>query len=310
MYYSLILLSTVLFGVGFAFQDLYRTTRGVSGLKLTMEISFVGGLVALLLPLITTGFALRVDGFTVLMAVCSGINSFLFSYCAFLALGKINLSLFSLFSMLGGMMIPFFLGILFYGEPFTVEKIVCVVFLCAAILLTLERSTQKGSGSGAIYCAGIFVFNGLSGAFSKLYSEGALVRIARQGVTESDAVAELSKIAAGSYTFFQTVFIVIVSGVLLATVLRTRQKERAPYPPRAAGIAAAAKIINLGGNLILTVALAYVDASVQYPMVTGGTMIVSAALAFLSAKKPKKRELYAIGVAFLGLLALWLIPKI
>ena len=48
--------------------------------------------------------------------------------------------------------------------------------------------------------------------------------------------------------------------------------------------------------------------SVQYPMVTGGTIIVSTAICFFGKSKPSRRELISVALAFLGVLALVLIP--
>jgi len=60
-------------------------------------------------------------------------------------------------------------------------------------------------------------------------------------------------------------------------------------------------------NFLLVIALANVDASVQYPMVTGGTIIVSTALSFWDVKKPTSREMFSVGLAFVGILSLFLI---
>ena len=65
---------------------------------------------------------------------------------------------------------------------------------------------------------------------------------------------------------------------------------------------------NKIANLLLVIALAHVDASVQYPMVTGGVMIVSTAICFFGKKKPQKKELISVALAFLGMLALFIIP--
>lgn len=58
---------------------------------------------------------------------------------------------------------------------------------------------------------------------------------------------------------------------------------------------------------IYAVYFANVDASVQYPMVTGGTIIVSTALSFWDVKKPTSREIFSVGLAFVGILSLFLI---
>ena len=46
----------------------------------------------------------------------------------------------------------------------------------------------------------------------------------------------------------------------------------------------------------------------QYPMVTGGVMIVSTLLCCFGPKKPSRRELLSVLVGFAGMLALFLIP--
>jgi drug/metabolite transporter (DMT)-like permease len=74
------------------------------------------------------------------------------------------------------------------------------------------------------------------------------------------------------------------------------------------GIGVLSGSINKVANFLLVLALVHVDASVQYPMVTGGTMIVSTALSFFGDKKPNKGEILGVLLAFLGMLALFLIP--
>jgi drug/metabolite transporter (DMT)-like permease len=51
-------------------------------------------------------------------------------------------------------------------------------------------------------------------------------------------------------------------------------------------------------------------ASAQYPFVTGGTMIVSTAISMFTDKKPNKKEIFAVLLAFVGLILLFAIPEI
>ena len=72
-------------------------------------------------------------------------------------------------------------------------------------------------------------------------------------------------------------------------------------------VSAVGGITNRIANYVLVIALSHVDASVQYPMVTGGVMIVSTLICFFGKNKPKVKELISVGLAFVGLLALFLI---
>ena len=66
--------------------------------------------------------------------------------------------------------------------------------------------------------------------------------------------------------------------------------------------------LNRIANYILVFALTFVDASVQYPLVTGGTIIVSTVICFIRGVKPSKKELASVVLAFLGMVILFAFP--
>ena len=66
-------------------------------------------------------------------------------------------------------------------------------------------------------------------------------------------------------------------------------------------------LLNKVANWLLLIALVHLPVSVQYPMVTGGVIIVSTLLSYLTPKKPGKREFFAVLLSFAGILALILL---
>ncbi|MBQ9079665.1 MAG: hypothetical protein IJY27_01175 [Clostridia bacterium] len=286
MYYGLIILSVTMFGACFALQDVYRKMRG-SGISISLESSLVGAVAGLVVLLAINGFHFELTPFTLFMASLAALNSIAFTFCSFKALDVINLSLFSLFSMLGGMALPFVQGIVFYNEKITLAKIVCFVFVCIALLMTVSRSEKK---RGVIYYIGIFVLNGMSGVLSKIFTS-----------------APFEKTGAAWYSIWGAVFTIIFAGAALV-FMHGKQGSAKPYTLRAFFVSAAGGGVNKIANFLLIIALAHVDASVQYPMVTGGVMIVSALISFFGDRKPSKKEILSILFAFLGMLALFIIP--
>ena len=298
IYYGLILLSVIMFGGGFAIQNQYRKNRG-SGLKISMESSCIGAFAGLAVLLIFNNFSFSFTPFTFLMALLASLNAILFTFCSFGALDYINLSLFSLFTMLGGMLLPFLQGIFFYEEGFTLSKAVCVVFICLALVCTVERGEKR---KGTVFYIGIFLLNGMSGVISKLFASSSLPKT---GATE--------------YSIWISVLTVVLSGIawIILTVVEkhrtSESKSNIPTPDTKKLVSsyllgASKGIINSLANLLLVFALAFVDSSVQYPMVTGGTMIVSTVFSCFGDKKPSKREIVSIGLSFVGMCALFLIP--
>ena len=166
MYYGFILLSVVMFGGCFMLNDVHRRLRS-SCLKVSLQGSLFSALTGLLVLLIVNGFSLTLTWGSVLISLLAAINTVVLSYCGIMALGSINLSLYSLLMMLGGMMLPFWQGVFFYGEKLTVAKVICFVLICVALLVTIEKGESKKKA--VIYYVAIFVLNGMSGVYSKIF---------------------------------------------------------------------------------------------------------------------------------------------
>lgn len=287
MYYGLILISVVMFGGCFALNDVYRRMRG-SSLRISLQFSLISALSCVVILLAANGFRLEFTWFTLVMALLTSLVGMGFTFCAFKALDTINLSLYSLFSMLGGMVLPFLQGIVFYGEEVTVAKVVCLVLITAALCVTVERGEKR---RGTPYYIGIFVLNGLSGMLSKLFTS-----------------APFEKTSATGYSIWIAVCTAVLSAVLLPFF--QKDERETPIGLASTGVAVLGGGINRVANLLLVIALAHVDASVQYPMVTGGVMIVSTCICFFKKNKPKKKELCSVLLAFLGMLALFVLQKL
>ena len=294
-YYALILLSVAMFGGGFALQDVYRKKRG-SSIKISMESAFIGAFAGLIVLLIINGFSFEITGFTLLMAFLTAVDGIAFTFCAFKSLDYINLSLFSLFAMLGGMVLPFFQGILFYNEGVTIAKCLCVACICVALAFTVEKGEKK---KGTVFYLGIFVLNGMGGVLSKIFS-----------------ASDLPKASAAGYSIWIAICTMVLSGLAWGAFaiidkqknLQVEEKPTNKLLLQSYGVGALYGAINKVANFFLVIALAHVDVSVQYPMVTGGTMIVSTLICFLGEKKPSRKEIISVVLAFVGMLVLFLMP--
>lgn len=286
MYYFLILLSVLMFGGCFALNDIYQKECGNS-LKASMQFTFIGSIASLFVLFFINGFKLEFTLFTLIMALLSAINGFIFTFCSFKALGSINLSLYSLFSMLGGMALPFVQGVLFYKEQITLSKILCFIFITVALALTVKKDKKA---KGTVYYIGIFILNGMSGVLSKIF-----------------ASAPFEKTSAASYTNYISLCSIVISGLVLL-LFYCKKEEKTNFSVSGITISSLSGITNKIANFILVIALAYVDASVQYPMVTGGVIIVSTVICFFGKNKPSKREIVSVILAFIGLLILFAIP--
>ncbi|MBR4072326.1 MAG: EamA family transporter [Clostridia bacterium] len=282
--YGILTVSTLMFGFMFFFKDIYRKNYG-SGWKATLTMSIGGGFFGLIVLILINGFVLEFSVFALIMAIFTTINGIAFSFCSLKALGKINLSLYSLFSMLGGMALPFISGIFFHGEPFTLNKAVCFIIITIALTLTAEKDNKK---TGTIYYIGIFVLNGLSGVIAKIYHS-----------------LPFEKISSAGYSILSVLVTIILASFLLLFVKEEKKKLNLSCIFAMAGCG----ILGRVANWLLLIALLNLPASAQYPFVTGGTMIVSTLISLFSDKKPTKREIAAVILSFVGILLLIFIPQ-
>ena len=141
---------------------------------------------------------------------------------------------------------------------------------------------------GFIYYFVIFVLNGMSGVMSKYFTE-----------------APFEKTSAAGYSILSA-----IASIAIAAVLSLAFVNRGPkinHSPLTIAIASSNGILNRIANLILVITLANgVDSSIQYSIVTGGVIVVSTAVAYFKADKPKTKEVISAILACLGIAALLL----
>ena len=287
MYYALIMVSVLFSGIRMFSGDVYRRLRGES-LWISLEYSMLASIAGVVILIPYNGFRVEYTHFTLAVSLfCTALN-LTHMFCTFRALGMINLSLYSMFSMLGSMLLPFVAGILFFEEPLTLAKGVCLVFLCTALGLTVHRGEHS---SGKWYYIGVFLLNGIYSVVNKIYADSTLEKASPTGFTILTALCTVA----------------VVPLLMLYLKRKTKVPARISFWCLAIGLGSGS-LTQIAGVLLLT-ALSHVDASVQYPMVTGGIIIISTVLSYFSQKKPSRRELLSVALAFTGLLILFLMPQ-
>ena len=131
--YALVIIAVVLFGAQFLTKSEYVKKMG-SGLFQTMFLSLLGGVLGAVIMLITNKFRFEFTPFTLIMSIVNFLNGFLFTLCSLKSFERVNLAVYSIYSMLGGMILPILAGVIFYKEPFKWGLGLCVVFVVAAFV--------------------------------------------------------------------------------------------------------------------------------------------------------------------------------
>ncbi len=282
IYYGILLAAVTMFSFQFLFNGIFEKEYG-SGLRSMFVFSAGSSLIGFVILLIINGFRFEFTWFSALMAFFAALDSIGYTYFSLKALGRINLSLYSMFAMLGGMILPSVAGILFYKEELTVGKGICYILILLSLVLSSKKGEKK---SGYIYYMGVFILNGMSGVLSTVFQN-----------------APYEKTSAAGYSMLIALTALIICLVFLPFIKgdSTRLTKKAVVSMGGYGV------LCRVGNYLLLIALAHLPASAQYPFVTGGVMIISTVISAFTKNKPSRREVIGVAVAFAALLILMFI---
>ena len=281
LYYVLVIISTVLFSLQFLFTQRFQQING-TGMKATQVFSLYKSLVIILMMLLISGFKVQFSWFSLGMATIYAISSITMSYYSLKAFSVANLSVFSVFSMLGGMILPFFLGVLFFDEGDNlIFKIICCALIVVAVLLNIKSGKQDKKA--LFYYFAVFVLNGMAGVISKIHQSST----------------SLSPVDSTSFMLLTAAVSVVISAAWLLIAYREIPLIKGKNILFVTGYG----VFNGLGNLFLLIALSGengLPASVQYPLVTGGVMVCSTVISTIRKEKLTVREYIATAIALLA----------
>lgn len=276
IYYTLIVSATVLFSLQFLFNQRFQQENG-KDLKATLVFSLYKSIVSLVIMLIISGFSVAFTPLSIGMAVIYSLSGLLMTYFSLKAFAVANLSVYSVFSMLGGMILPFFLGVFFYDEGLGIFKVICCLLIVCSVLLNMKSG--GGDKKAMVYYMAVFILNGMAGVISKIHQSSALPHADSSGFMVLTSL--WSVLICGAWLLIGYKKIPMVKGKSLFYV-------------------SGYGVFNGVGNLFLLISLAVLPASVQYPLVTGGVIVGSAVISTIRHEKLTKREYLATAVAFLA----------
>lgn len=284
--YGFLIIAAFLFSIQFLFQKAYQLKEGES-LSATFLFSGICALIGMVYLLVMSKFRLEFSWFSFGLSVLYGVISVSCTYCCVNALKNADMSTFSAFMMLGGMLLPFLGGLIFFHEPFTYAAFICCVLIIVS--LVLEAKAKKGSDKKSLkYCFIVFVLNGACGVLSKTHEYFVDVNIGSQ-----------------SYMFYSYVVVVAITfGYYLL-------KKQFPKPRKRFSflyciLYSASTTV---ANLLVLIALKTLPASVNFPFITGGTMFFSTLIGIVFLKeKTKILNIIAVGIAVLAVVLVAVLP--
>ena len=239
--------------------------------------------VILVAIILVTGSGFKFEMYSVLMALGLCVIAVIISFLGMLTLKLGNVGTYSVFMMMGGMAVPFFMGVLFLNEEFTLLKGIAMLIMAVSIVLPLKDNQKEKNGEKkpwsavAVYtllCISLFFLIGGYSVISKLHPMGE-----EWGYKISDTY---------NFTLISTLFTVFYGIIMWCIVLPLRKKTDAEkynaeivvlketLKPSNLLITAGFSVFSLAGFIIQLICADKLSASVLFPITSGGTMLFSA----------------------------------
>lgn len=250
MYYIIITAAAGLFASQFLFNQKFKEECGDT-FSAAMLFSALTAFISFFIMLFISRGRLEFSWASFGIAAVAAVSGIFYTIASMKAFSTVNLSAYSVFAMLGGMLLPFLYDISFMGAELTINKLISCALISMALLLTVSKG--EGKKGGKVYYALVFLLNGLNGVLSTIHQS------LEEAVGSTDFMA-LNR----AVTF-------AISMLLLFAV-----KQKISKINLRAGLYSGGYAFFCGiGNLFVLIALKHINASVQYPIITGGTMVFS-----------------------------------
>ena len=207
-----------------------------------------------------------------------------------LAIG--NVSTYTLVLQLGGLIIPFLYGMLLGGDDNTWQKWVCIVLIVGALAVNTEWKKGKSSREALLWYGLLFLLNGAA---------CVVLAIHQKTPNPFGAAAVDAKAFTMLYMLFTSFFAFVIF-----LVLRIKDGKEKNAPRHGLDFAYSAGYGAFYGvaNLLIALCLSHIEPSAQFPIITGGSIIIAGLVGLFFKEKITLRFVIAAVLVVAGTLLL------
>lgn len=257
MYYLMVTAVPILLAFEVSLSKKYQSTEG-TGMQAGLTFNLLNGLFAFVIFFALSGFKIDFSWFSVLMAFGMSACVIAYSVIGFQILKLGGMALYSVFLMLGGMLLPYLFGVLFLGETLTLMRVVGVVLIIASVICS-GKAKLNVPAKVYVLCVVVFFLNGLVSIFSKGHQVGTA----------------FSPVSSTEFVVYCNIAKSILSGVALLFC----KKEHALFrfsSKRAGLVILCAALISGVSYMLQLIGAKELPATVLYPILTGGSILFTA----------------------------------
>lgn len=285
--YSLIILSTVLFGGQFIALNAYQDKKGKSFHSILLFCSLFS-LTGALVFLALNGFHLSFSWYTLMYAGIAAVIQIVLQIAGIKALALGRVEIYTLFNVAGSMSVAYIFGITYFHEEIKITHIIGVLLVLIALIVPIifnRKSTQKPPIIFWILCLIVFLSNGFFGSVNKIHivsGEGLPVR---------------------EYMFYMYMCIFILTTTSFGVMaIFKKDSTKVLFNPWAILFAFIYGLVNSVGMFLQYSYADRIPASILFPLSNGGALLFGLIIGCIAyKKKPTLPDIIQASIAVAGM---------
>lgn len=285
MQQTMLIMAAALLATEFAINKIYQQKYGSSP-EISLRFASISGLFKAIVFFIINKFEMDFTAYSFIMAMLMNCLVMSYTIIGFKLLSASSVAMYTLFLMTGGMTVPYIFGLLFLDEPFAILRTLgLILVLTGTIISNFQKS--KINTKQIIMCISIFVINGFVSVLSKVHQ------------TENN----FAIVNANEFIIIGGLFTFVFAGILyLFFKKKTNQEcEKNNDVLRQIPVIACAAVVSGVSYLLQLFGAISLPATVLYPFITGGSVVLSALVSkFFFKEKLSKKLIISILICFMG----------
>ena len=278
IYYILIFLAAFGSALNFAVTKVYQLKMG-NEMETGVVFNCLVGLFGSVIYFVVSGFKVELTLFSVIVAALFTLFVGSYTIIGFKIMSLGSMAVYTVFLMLGGMILPYFYGLFFLSEELTFKKVIALVLMIVAIIMQNDGEKKKGKALFYILCVSVFILNGLTSVASKVH----------QIYPQFDTVSN------NGFVLLKNLMRFLMFGAMIPFVRKKETRVFAMNLKLYILIVCSACLSSVAYFFQL-VSASFLPATVQFPVMSGGTIVFTAILGMICFKEKisKKQTLCLI----------------
>ena len=256
IYYLMLVIAAVGTAGNFALTKVYQKTMGNAARESIIFNMYVG-LFSSVFFWITAGFSVEFTPYSAIMSLLMSVLVGVYTMIGFKLMSMGSMTVYTIFLMLGGAVVPYIYGVLFLNETVNFVKIIALLMIVVAVIL---NSTGKRAGKQSLkfilLCFAVFFLNGAVSVVSKMHQIESVHK-----TVSADGFVLLKSVV--RFLFF----------ALILPFFSKKEKEQIKMPGLMYLVMTGSAIVSGLAYMLQLIGASYLPATVLYPIVTGGTVV-------------------------------------